>query len=73
MDVVAQFGAGGGIAQRHLGPRVLRVQREIVFDFDGDADVGMIPQIPPDAGGVQDYRNAQIPKFVRGAYARQHQ
>ena len=73
LNVVPQFRAGGGVAQRHLRARVLRVQRKVVLHLDGHPDVGMVAQILPHAGRIQHHRNAQPVQRGGRPDARQHQ
>ena len=74
LDVVAEMAAAGGVAQGDLGAGRRRIQREIILDLDGDADVGMVAQVLPHAGQFVDDGQAQFPQMVGGADAgQQHQ
>ena len=52
LDVVTQFRACCGVTKRHLGSRVLWVQREVLLDLYGYADVGMVAEILTDTRSI---------------------
>ena len=69
LDVVAEVAAGGGVAEGDLGAGGGGVQGEVVLDFDGDADVGMVAEVLADAGEFVDDGDAHSAQVVGGADA----
>jgi hypothetical protein len=63
----------GGATESHPASRWPGLDGMAFFDFPGDVELGMVPQVSPDAGEVVQYWNSEPLQIRRRTYPGEHQ